>query len=201
MRNISEVPDVSTSKETKGRCHTTSVPQRDETMACSGISRSRGLFLVGALLAGGMGCSSSSTDVGEPLSITLTVDRTTGLAAVDTFSFHYEATGTDILGVVLEFGDGQEDSLSALGAARAGATRNHVYGSAGVFSASARVLEALGALRADTVVVEVNQGGEMVKQTLMTADASVVVTEVRASRVYNRRAHARRAQSHDLSLR
>lgn len=133
-----------------------SVPQRDATMMYSGISRScSGLFLVGALLAVGMGCSSTSTDVGGVLSMTLTVDRTTGLAAVDTFSFHYEATGTELLGIVLDFGDGQVDSLSALGATRAGATRTHVYGSAGVFSASARVLDVLGVLRADTVVVEV----------------------------------------------
>jgi hypothetical protein len=133
-----------------------SVLQRNETTVCSGISRaSGGLLLIAALLTVALGCSSSSTDAGEPLSITLTVDRTTGLAAVDTFSFHYEATGTDILGVVLDFGDGQADSLSALGAARAGATRNHVYGSAGVFSASARVLEAFGDLLADTVVVEI----------------------------------------------
>ncbi len=122
----------------------------------SGISRfCGGLLLAGTLLAVVTACSSSSTDAGGPLSITLTVDKTTGVAAVDTFSFHYEATGTDILGVVLEFGDGQADSLSALGAARAGATRTHVYGSAGVFSASARVLEAFGAVRADTVVVEI----------------------------------------------
>ena len=156
MRNISEVPHVCTSKETKGGASPMSTPQRNNATVYSGISRAFGrLFLIGALLAVASGCSSSSTDVGEPLSITLTVDRTTGLAAVDTFSFHYEATGTDILGVVLDFGDGQADSLSALGAARAGATRNHVYGSAVVFSASARVLEAFGDLLADTVVVEI----------------------------------------------
>ena len=100
-------------------------------------------------------CSSTSTDVGGPLSIMLTVDRTSGRAGVDAFSFHYEATGTDLLGVVLEFGDGQVDSLAAFGAARAGATREHVYASPGTYLASARVQEAFGALRADTVQVEV----------------------------------------------
>ena len=71
------------------------------------------------------------------------------------YRFHYEVTGTDLLGITLDFGDGQVDSLSAQGASRAGATRIHVYESAGTFSAHARAHEAFGAVRADTVVVEV----------------------------------------------
>lgn len=112
-------------------------------------------LLVGALLALGMGCTDTSTAIGGPLSITLTVDRATGLAGVDAFSFHLEATGTELLGIVLAFGDGQADSVSALGASSVGATRVHVYESPGTFSAVAHATESLGAVKADTVVVEV----------------------------------------------
>jgi hypothetical protein len=111
--------------------------------------------LAGAALTAAAGCSRTTTDVGEPLSITLTVDRTSGRAGVDAFTYHYEAAGTDLLGVVLDFGDGQVDSLAAQGAARAAATRSHVYASPGTYSAHARAMEAFGSVRADTVVVAV----------------------------------------------
>ena len=114
------------------------------------------LCLMGVLLLWGVGaCSSTTTDFGEPLSIALTVDRAVGVAGVDTFSFRYDATGTSLMGIVLEFGDGQADSLSAQGATSAGATRSHVYAVPGAFSAVATVLEAFGEARADTVVVEI----------------------------------------------
>jgi len=131
-------------------------PNELKTMMHSKIPAYRSVAaLAAAILAAAAGCSSASTDVGEPLSITLSVDRSSGAAAVDVFSFHYEATGTDLLGIVLEFGDGQADSLAAQGAARASATRSHVYETPGTYSASAWAHEALGATKADTVVVEV----------------------------------------------
>jgi hypothetical protein len=137
-------------------CLTKSTLQRDAGMICRRISPSfSGLHLAGALLLAGAGCTSTSTDSGEPLSITLTVDRTAGSAAVDTFTFQYSATGSELLGIVLDFGDGQVDSVAALGASRAGATRPHVYQTAGTFEAFARALEAFGSVLADTVVVEV----------------------------------------------
>ena len=114
-----------------------------------------GFLLVAALVLSGAACSESSADIGEPLSITLTVDRNTGSAAVDTFTFEYDATGTELLGIVLDFGDGQVDSVAALGASRAGATRPHVYQTAGTFEAFARALEAFGSVLADTVVLQV----------------------------------------------
>jgi hypothetical protein len=117
-----------------------------------------GWVLSAALVAAGTACTDTSAGVGEPLTLRLTVDRTAGLAAVDTFTFQYEATGTDLLGVTLEFGDGQVDSLSTLGASSAAATRSHVYAAAGRYSAIARVIEALSSTLSDTVVVEV-QGG------------------------------------------
>lgn len=111
-------------------------------------------LLAGVLLFG-LACTDTSVGGGNPLSITLTVDPSVGTAAVDTFTFQYQAEGTDLLGVVLEFGDGQVDSLSALGAVTAGATRLHVYEDPGTYSAIASVIEAVGATLADTVSVEV----------------------------------------------
>jgi hypothetical protein len=106
-------------------------------------------------LLGALGCSDTTVDIGNPLSISLTVDRTSGVAGVDTFTFQYSARGTGLLGVVLEFGDGQADSLATLGASEAGATRKHVYAEPGSYAASARAEEALGARRADTLMVQV----------------------------------------------
>jgi hypothetical protein len=114
------------------------------------------LGLLGVLLlcwAGG--CSSTSTDFGQPLSITLTADRDVAVAGADTVTFRYDAAGTDLVGIVLDFGDGQADSLSAQGATTAGATREHVYADPGTFFAVAEVIEAFGESLADTVVIEV----------------------------------------------
>ena len=111
-------------------------------------------LLAGVLLFG-LGCSDTSIGGGNPLSITLTVDPAVGAAAADTFTFQYEATGTDLLGVVLHFGDGQVDSLSALGAVTASATRLHTYEDPGTYSAIASAVEAVGGTLADTVSVEV----------------------------------------------
>jgi hypothetical protein len=122
-----------------------------------GTSGETHLFrLLGVLLfcAAG-GCSSTSTDFGQPLSITLTADRDVAVAGVDTVTFRYDAAGTDLVGIVLDFGDGQVDSLSAQGATTAGATREHVYADPGTFFAVAEVLEAFGGSLADTVVIEV----------------------------------------------
>ena len=119
------------------------------------ISRSCPRLVLAGALTAAIGCSDSSTDIGESLSIVLTVDPSSGQAGADIFSFHYEATGTELLGIVLDFGDGDIDSLSAQGASSAAATRNHVYESVGVYSASALAFEALGASAADTVLVDV----------------------------------------------
>jgi hypothetical protein len=117
-------------------------------MVTTGIRRALGaLVSIGFLVVCTSGCSSSSADFGGPLSITLTVDRTSGRATVDEFAFHYEASGTELLGVVLDFGDGQVDSLSAQGASRAGAIRIHVYELAGMFSATAREVPTQGRSR------------------------------------------------------
>ena len=107
------------------------------------------------LFLGPLSCSTSTADVGKALSIELSVDRTSGVAGVDVFTFRYEASGQDLLGVVLEFGDGQADSLATLGSTTAGATRPHTYVDPGSYSAIARVLEAFGQLLADTVMVRV----------------------------------------------
>jgi hypothetical protein len=107
------------------------------------------------LLSATGGCSSTSTDFGQPLSITLTADRDVAVAGVDTVTFRYDAAGTDLVGIVLNFGDGQVDSLSAQGATTAGATREHLYSDPGTFFAVAEVLEAFGGSLADTVVIEV----------------------------------------------
>ncbi len=111
--------------------------------------------LVLMALVGALACSGGSVEVGNPLTISLTVDRTVGTAAVDTFTFQYQATGTNLLGVVLEFGDGQADSLAGQGASSAGARRKHVYAEEGTYRAVARAEEAFGDEVSDTVLVEV----------------------------------------------
>ncbi len=83
------------------------------------------------------------------------MDKASGIAGVDGFTFRYDAAGRDLLGVVLNFGDGQADSLSTQGSTKAGATRSHIYELPGTYFAFARVLESFGAVLADTVMVEV----------------------------------------------
>jgi hypothetical protein len=118
---------------------------------CAVLRRVAGFLPLSLCLA----CSSSSVEIGNPLTIELTVDRSTGVAGTDSFTFRYEATGKDLMGVVLAFGDGQADSLAARGATSAGATRTHVYDIPGSYAAFARAIESFGETLADTVLVEV----------------------------------------------
>ena len=106
-------------------------------------------------LGAAFACSPAGTETGEPLSVELTVDRTSGEVGVDAFTFHLDATGRNLSSVVLEFGDGEGDSLAASGSTSAGMTRSHVYEAPGSYSAVARAVETSGEVLADTIVVTV----------------------------------------------
>ena len=66
---------------------------------------------------------------------------------------HLESVGQ---AVDLDFGDGDDWSLSGGGTGRVYGTRPHVYQEAGTYSAIATVTDISGGLAADTVTITVN---------------------------------------------
>lgn len=87
-----------------------------------------------------LACSDVLFEGGGPLSITLSADKTT-LVAGDTVSFSYDAVGTILQGVIMQYGDGVSDSVSTSGAQTVQGHFVHVYPTAGTFTATATVYD------------------------------------------------------------
>ncbi len=109
---------------------------------------------VGLLSAAG-GCLNNSTGPNQPLSIQLTVDKTSGSAGSDIFSFSFEAKGTFIVDVVLGFGDGNSETVPGGNSGRVFGTQPHTYAEAGAYTATATVRDSFGESAADTVAITV----------------------------------------------
>lgn len=95
----------------------------------------------------------------RPLSFNLSVDSTT-IDAGGAVTFEYSATGTGILGIIIDYGDGVVDSTDIVAQARGGNVvefsdnPQHVYEVAGVYRVVGR-LEATSGSRSDEVEVTV----------------------------------------------
>lgn len=107
------------------------------------------LLLIGAA---GLGCEDDG-EIGSPLSVSLTGPGT-GLAG-DGLPFQYQVEGRSLSGIVFEWGDGARDSLPTAGAQSAEGTRVHTYDSAGVYTVSMVVEDALEGTDAAQVTVDV----------------------------------------------
>ena len=100
----------------------------------------------------------SSVDVEDlPTAITLTVDRNSA-AVGDTLLFSYDATGEFMVGVIVDYGDGVLDSISAPGAQRANGSLRHSYVDPGSYTVIATLEEAIRDDATDTEVVEITGG-------------------------------------------
>jgi hypothetical protein len=92
------------------------------------------LMMAGLLFAGG--CQKGFVEMGKPLTIRVSVDRTEGQVGQE-LTFVVEATGTQLQQVSIQFGDGGGESLSATGADTAAMMLTHTYGGAGTFQVTA----------------------------------------------------------------
>lgn len=131
-------------------------------MIRSGITRSRGtgrawVVLATVLLAAS--CLDDSITGSRPLAISLDADPTT-VAVSEPVTLSFLATGSDIVAVVLDFGDGAADTLTyAQPPVEVEDQRVHGYDAPGSYTAEGTVIAAQGRTT-DEVVITVNAPGE-----------------------------------------
>jgi hypothetical protein len=110
------------------------------------------LLLVGLF---GTGCLEQGfVSVGGPLSLSLSVDQaevSEGTAHV----FRVEARGQQLLGLILDYGDGQVDSVATAGAQSATHVEVHQFGAPGTYRVRARVEDLRGLSASDSLDVRV----------------------------------------------
>jgi hypothetical protein len=114
----------------------------------------------GLALAVLVACSEISSEGGGPVSITLTADRTTAPVGGE-IVFSFEAKGTSISGVIVEYGDGVADSVVAFGAVTAAGELLHTYSGPGNYQVDGRVEDAVRGVARDqlTVTITASPGG------------------------------------------
>lgn len=111
-----------------------------------------GVLAVSAVI--GWSCSSIASSGGKPLTLTLTTDRQTAAVGQDV-TFTYDATGTSISGILLEYGDGALDSINSYGSQTASGRRVHAYGAAGDYVVVGTIFDAVDGTRSATAAVTV----------------------------------------------
>ena len=89
------------------------------------------------------GCQGGFVEFGKPLGIQVTVDRAESSVGQE-LTFQVEATGTQLDQVSIQFGDGEGESLSAMGADTATMQVTHAYLQAGTFQVTATALQITG---------------------------------------------------------
>ena len=113
------------------------------------------LALVGisvAILA--IGCRQSTAPV---VDVTMSLQaNTTVVQRGDTVTFTVNATGNNLFGVVMEYGDDGTDQFATGGALNARVTFKHAYSAAGTFTARAIVTDAIIGEKEATVAIVVN---------------------------------------------
>jgi len=99
-------------------------------------------------------CSDTTFETGGPVSIELTADRTTARTGEDV-RFTFEAEGSALSGVIIDYGDGVADTMSTHGAREARGQFVHAYVVVGTFTAVGTAIDAREGPAADGVVIQV----------------------------------------------
>ena len=105
------------------------------------------------LLFGAAACGDASLEP-LPLDIRMTANRGT-VAPGDTVSFVVTAQGGSLVGVVVDFGDGTDDSFATSGARTAQLTFRHAFVSLGTFTVSAMITDAFAGQKTTTIGISV----------------------------------------------
>jgi hypothetical protein len=103
-----------------------------------------------------LGCS-AITDVGRPLTVTVTASKTTA-AVGESIDFRADATGRSLFGIEVDFGDGIAEAQSTFGAQSATARFSHAYDEAGVYEVAAFAVEQSGASVVRSIDITINAG-------------------------------------------
>ena len=93
------------------------------------------------LVLGVAACSEASITLGGPLDLQLMSNSPATLS--QDLIVEYDIVGRSLLGMVVDWGDMQTDSVFFSGAQTAGGSVNHRYSSSGSFTVSARVEDSL----------------------------------------------------------
>jgi plastocyanin len=113
------------------------------------------LLPVGFALIACLSACRQSTAPLVPLQVTLESSHLTVLAG-DTVSFTVHATGNNLVGVVMDFGDSGSDQYAMGGALTARVTFKHAFEATGTFTVRATVTDAVSGQKEATVGVLVN---------------------------------------------
>jgi len=108
-----------------------------------------------ALLLGVAACNTGVSSP-PPLSLTLEVDRTSAVVGGQ-FEFTFGAEGQNLVGLVIDFGDGVSDSIPLFGAQSAAGLRDHSYETPGTFVVLAELTAPPQGSRTASVSVTVSE--------------------------------------------
>jgi hypothetical protein len=110
--------------------------------------------LVAAVMFAGAACR-QTTATPVPLVVSLEVS-TVVTQRGDTVSFTVQATGNNLIGVVLEYGDDNSDQYATSGALTARVSFRHAYSAPGTFTIRAIVTDAISGEKEATASIVVN---------------------------------------------
>jgi hypothetical protein len=110
------------------------------------------LILLLSLVALGA-CGDFSTTI-RPTAVTLTPDRTSAPISQN-FRINYEAQGRSLNRLIIDYGDGAQDSLGFSGAVTATGFRDHAYEFPGTFIVTGTLEELQGTAVESTVTLNV----------------------------------------------
>lgn len=111
---------------------------------------------VAAALVSAGACLDLPVDEGRPTGIVLVANPATATVG-ETVIFTFEAQGTELFGVLVDYQDGVVDSVRAFGAQTMGADLEHAFTTAADHEVVATVFENSGRTVSDTVVVPVTE--------------------------------------------
>lgn len=97
-------------------------------------------------------CTSVSVDPARELTVGLSTDRSEA-APLEEIGISIEATGTQLFGVIVRFGDSQVDSVAVPGASNMTANLRHAYESPGVYTVTATAEERSGRSISDSLEI------------------------------------------------
>ena len=109
-----------------------------------------------AIAAGFFIWSCASTEVGIGSPIDLQINATSPVAVGDSLQLEYQATGRQLLGMVILWGDAEFDSVFMNAAQSAAGTAGHVYADTGSYTVTARLLDAVEGSDEKSVTVRID---------------------------------------------
>ena len=120
----------------------------------NGIVSKISVTLLAITLLGTLACLDDSITGTRELSFSMTIDLTTPTTGQD-ITVSFDATGTGLSSVAIDFGDGVVETKTYVGPIEVGGQATHAYGSTGVFIVRGEAVANAG-VASDEITVTVN---------------------------------------------